>query len=433
MDKINIGLIGLGTIGAGVVKIFQKNQALFKERLGVDLCLKRIVDIDLERKRDLDLSNINLSDDISEILNDEEINIIIELIGGYELARTYVLTALRKGKHVVTANKALLSKHWDEIIETAKESNVGVYFEASVCGGIPLILSITKGLSGNQILSINGILNGTCNYILSKMSSEKRKFKKVLIDAQKKGYAEADPSLDINGKDSAHKLAIISSLSFGQNISVEEIYVEGITEITLEDCMYAQEEFGCTIKLLAIGRIVDNKIDLRVHPTLIPKKHLLSKVEGAYNAVYVRGDNVGDLLFYGMGAGELPTASAVISDVAAIASKIKDSNTNFRSFLGQREKKKELLPTDELELKYYIRFSTVDHPGVLAKIAGILGDNNISIASVVQKEPLEENVAFVVMLTHKALEKNIRKALVEINKLKIIKAKSVLIRVEEME
>lgn len=433
MDKINLGLIGLGTIGTGVVKIIQKNQFLFRERLGVELCLKKVVDIDLERKRDLDLSSINLSNDISEILSDEKIDIVIELMGGYEPARSYVLTALRKGKHVVTANKALLSKYWDEIMETARESNVGIYFEASVCGGIPLILSITKGLAGNQVLSINGILNGTCNYILSKMSNEKKDFKEVLEDAKLKGYAEVDPSLDINGYDSAHKLAILSSLSFGQNISFDDIYVEGITEITLEDCVYAQEEFGCIIKLLAIGQVVNDKIDLRVHPTLIPKKHLLSKVEGAYNAVYVRGDNVGDLLFYGMGAGKFPTASAVLSDVVDIASKIKNNNVNFKDFLCQRGEKKKILPIEELKLKYYIRFSTVDKPGVLAKIAGILGDNNISIASVVQKESYGEDTASVIMLTHRALEKDIRKALLEIDKLEVIKAKSVLIRVGEME
>lgn len=433
MDKINLGLIGLGTIGKGVVKVIQKNQALFRERLGMELCLKKVVDIDIEKKRDIDLSNINLSSDISEILNDEEIDIVIELIGGCEPARSYILTALRKGKHVVTANKALLSKYGEEIIETAEESKVGVYFEASVCGGIPLILSITKGLAGNQIISINGILSGTCNYILSKMSDERKNFKEVLEDAQKKGYAEADPSLDIDGQDSAHKLAILSSLSFGQNINLDDIYVEGITKITLEDCIYAQEEFGCVIKLLAIGQIVNNKIDLRVHPTLIHKKHLLSKVEGAYNAVYVTGDNVGDLLFYGMGAGELPTASAVVSDVIAIASEIKNDHVNFKNFLCQRREKKRLLSIEELELKYYIRFSTIDKPGVLAKIAGILGDNNISIASVVQKEFFREDIAFVVMLTHKALEKNVRKALAEIDALEVIKAKTVLIRVGERE
>jgi homoserine dehydrogenase len=432
MEKVNIGLIGLGTVGTGVVKIIQENQALFKERIGVKLCLKKVVDIDLERDRGIDLSTLNLSNDISEILNDEEIEIVVELIGGYEPARSYILTALREGKHVVTANKALLSKNWEEIIETAKEANRGIYFEASVGGGIPLILSITKGLAGDKILSLNGILNGTCNYILTKMTNERIEFEKALIDAQEKGYAEADSSLDINGDDSAHKLTILSSLSFGQYINLEDVYVEGITKITKEDCIYALEEFNCIIKLLAIAQVVDGKLDLRVHPTLIPQKHLLSKVGGAYNALYIRGDNVGELLFYGMGAGQLPTASAVVNDIISITTKIKKNNLNFSEIFPTGKKILPLLPLEELRLRYYIRFSTVDRPGVLAKIAGILGDKNISIASVVQKESFGREVVFVVMLTHKALEKDVREALSEIDRLDVVKEKSVLIRVCEI-
>ncbi|MBU1782076.1 homoserine dehydrogenase [bacterium] len=433
LNKINIGLIGLGTIGTGVVKIIQQNQALFRERLGLDLCLKKIVDLDLEKERGVDLSSISLSNNISEILNDQEIKIVVELIGGYEPARSYILTSLRAGKHLVTANKALLAKCWEEITETAKEFKVGVYFEASVGGGIPLILSLTKGLVGNQISLISGILNGTCNYILSQMAYEKKSFSEALATAQKKGYAEANPFLDINGTDTAHKLTIISSLSFGQNITLDDIYVEGITQITLEDCLYAQEEFGCLIKLLAIGKIANNKIELRVHPTLISKEHLLSQVNGVYNAVYITGDNVGDLLFYGKGAGQLPTASAVVSDIVTLASQINHQGVNFKEFLPPREKKREILPVDDLFLKYYIRFTTVDRPGVLAKIAGILGNNNISVASVVQKESLEKNLVHVVMLTHQALERDVKKAITEINLLEIIKERSVLIRVGEME
>ncbi|MBU0599425.1 homoserine dehydrogenase [bacterium] len=433
LNKINIGLIGLGTIGTGVVKIIQQNQALFRERLGLDLCLKKIVDLDLEKERGVDLSSISLSNNISEILNDQEIKIVVELIGGYEPARSYILTSLRAGKHLVTANKALLAKCWEEITETAKEFKVGVYFEASVGGGIPLILSLTKGLVGNQISLISGILNGTCNYILSQMTYEKKSFPEALATAQKKGYAEANPFLDINGTDTAHKLTIISSLSFGQNITLDDIYVEGITQITLEDCLYAQEEFGCLIKLLAIGKIANNKIELRVHPTLISKEHLLSQVNGVYNAVYIAGDNVGDLLFYGKGAGQLPTASAVVSDIVTLASQINHQGVNFKEFLPPREKKREILPVDDLFLKYYIRFTTVDRPGVLAKIAGILGNNNISVASVVQKESLEKNLVHVVMLTHQALERDVKKAITEINLLEIIKERSVLIRVGEME
>jgi len=433
LNKINIGLIGLGTIGTGVVKIIQQNQALFRERLGLDLCLKKVVDLDLEKERGVDLSSISLSNNISEILNDQEIKIVVELIGGYEPARSYILTSLRAGKHLVTANKALLAKCWEEITETAKEFKVGVYFEASVGGGIPLILSLTKGLVGNQISLISGILNGTCNYILSQMAYEKKSFSEALATAQKKGYAEANPFLDINGTDTAHKLTIISSLSFGQNITLDDIYVEGITQITLEDCLYAQEEFGCLIKLLAIGKIANNKIELRVHPTLISKEHLLSHVNGVYNAVYITGDNVGDLLFYGKGAGQLPTASAVVSDIVTLASQINHQGVNFKEFLPPREKKREILPVDDLFLKYYIRFTTVDRPGVLAKIAGILGNNNISVASVVQKESLEKNLVHVVMLTHQALERDVKKAITEINLLEIIKERSVLIRVGEME
>lgn len=425
-QEINIGLLGFGTIGSGVVKVLQEKTNFFEKQLGLKLILKKVVDKDITTKRNVEIDNSILSTNPDDILQDSKIDIVIELIGGYEPAKTFILTALRKGKSVVTANKALLSKYGEEIFLTSHKLGTKVYFEASVGGGIPVISSIRQVLIANKITSIFGIINGTCNYILTKMEEENKEFNQALKEAKSLGYAEADPKLDIEGKDTSHKLAILASLAFGQWISDEKIYTEGITKMTKKDILYAQE-LGYAIKLLGLTKRVNDEIEVRVHPTMIPKTHLLATVKGIYNAIYLEGDLTGPLMFYGQGAGKLPTSSAVISDLINLI---------------QTEKTKEDLPyrpkptlkirdIKELKSKYYIRFSALDKPGVLAAISGILGEHKISIASVIQKERGE--TVPVIMLTHEANEGSLKIALEKIDQLETIKDKSLIIRVEEME
>ncbi|MBU0567096.1 homoserine dehydrogenase [bacterium] len=431
---INIGLIGLGTVGTGVVNILSEKRDLVSAQLGAELRIKKIADLNIAGSRDLDLKGVQLTTSAKEIISDPEIEIVIELIGGYEPARSFILTALRNGKHVVTANKALLARHWDEIILTAKEQGAEIGFEASVAGGIPLISSLTLGLCANKILSIYGIINGTCNYILTKMAEEGEDFEKVLAEAQAKGFAESDPALDIEGIDSAHKIAILASLSTGQFIKDADIYQEGISRITHRDILYADEEFGLTIKLLGIVRQLDGELDVRVHPTMIPKEHLLSQVKGVFNAVYLVGDSVGPLIFYGQGAGELPTASAVVADVIGIAHNIKNQVAGrvLKVPFDVKERKK-IKDITELRTEYYLRLSTLDQPGVLAKVSGILGRYKISLASVIQKERSIKGAVPLVMLTHHAKEANIKKAVQEIDRLSCIKEKSLFVRIERLE
>jgi homoserine dehydrogenase len=429
---INIGIVGFGTVGTGVVKILTRNKEMLQKKIGAEIDIKKIVDKDIESPREIEVPSALLTTDIGEVLNNQEINLVVELIGGYEPARSIVLTAIRKGKHVVTANKAMLAKYWRDILLTAQASKVEVQFEASVGGGIPIIQSIISGLSGNRILSIFGIINGTCNYILTKMSEENREFKEVLDEAKKNGYAEKDPTFDIEGIDTAHKISILSSLAFNSHIKVEDIYREGIIQITPQDISYAKEEFGYVIKLLGIAKTVNGRKDVRVHPTMIPETHLLASVGGVYNAIYVIGDSVGPLLFYGQGAGEMAAGSAVVSDIVRVARKIVDGSAGLNPTFLYPEEEVELKSIDEVNSKYYIRFSALDQPGVLAAISGILGKRDISIASVIQKGRREGDIVPIVMLTHEACEKNMRRALQEIDALPVVKAKSVVIRVEEL-
>ncbi|MTK63007.1 MAG: homoserine dehydrogenase, partial [Methanobacterium sp.] len=313
-DTINIGLIGFGTIGSGVVETLNKNIDLVENKVGKKVKLKKVVDLDITTDRGVEISSDVLSTDINDILDDPEIEIVIELIGGYQPALKFITKAMENGKHVVTANKALLAKHWDEIISTAKNNNVRICFEASVGGGIPLLQPLNEGLSANNIQSIYGIINGTANYILTKMTDEGLEFEDVLKEAQEKGYAEADPSFDIEGDDTAQKLIILTILSFGKYIEQNNFHVEGITCITPEDISFAKEELNSCIKLLAIAKLVDGKLEVRVHPTIVPLDHLLSSVNGVFNGVYLVGDVVGPVMMYGPGAGMLPTASAVVGD-----------------------------------------------------------------------------------------------------------------------
>ena len=433
MREIKVGLIGFGTVGSGVVEILQKNSGLIEKRMGARLALKRIADIDLATDRGVKLRPGVLTRRAEEVIKDPEIDIIMELIGGIEPAKTFILKAIRNRKHIVTANKALLALHGDEIFREAFRYGVDVNFEASVGGGIPLIRSIKEGLVANRIHSIFGILNGTSNYILSKMTDEGRDFKEVLREAQEKGYAEADPTYDIEGIDAAHKLAILIRLAFGTSLRFHEIFIGGISEVTPLDIQFGRE-FGYRIKLLAIAKMEKGKIEARVHPTMIPEGHLLSTVGGVFNAIYIKGDAVGPTLFYGQGAGRMPTGSAVVSDLVELGRNLlvqaKGHRVPSLSYQEFAIEKNPLKKIEEVIMPYYMRFSALDRPGVLSKISGILGKNDISIVSVIQKGRRIKGSVPVVMMTHEAREKNVRHALKEINRLGVILGKTMFIRVE---
>jgi homoserine dehydrogenase len=433
MKEIKVGLIGFGTVGAGVGKILQKNSRLIEKRMGAKIILKRVADIDIKTDRGVKLKRGVLTRSAADVIEDPEIDIVMELIGGIEPAKTCILKAIRNKKHIITANKALLALHGDEIFKEAYRFGVNVNFEASVGGGIPLIRSIKEGLVANRIQSIFGILNGTSNYILSKMTDEGRNFKEVLKEAQEKGYAEANPTYDIEGFDAAHKLAILIRLAFGTPLRFEEIFIGGISEITPLDIQFGQE-FGYRIKLLAIAKMDQGKIEARVHPTLIPKRHLLSTVEGVFNAIYIKGDAIGPTLFYGQGAGQMPTGSAVISDLVELGRNLliqaKGRRVPPLSFQESAIEKISLKKMEDVVMPFYMRFSVLDRPGVLSKISGILGKNDISIASVIQKGRKIKGAVPVVMMTHEAKEKNVHRALKEIDQLGVILGKTIFIRVE---
>ncbi len=433
MREIKVGLIGFGTVGSGVVKILQKNSKLIEKRMGAKLNLRRIADIDLETDRGVRVKPGVLTPRTEEVIQDPEIDIVMELIGGIEPAKTYILKAIQNKKHIVTANKALLALHGDEIFKEAYRSGVDVNFEASVGGGIPLIRSIKEGLVANRIQSIFGILNGTSNYILSKMTDEGRNFEEVLKEAQEKGYAEADPTYDIEGIDAAHKLAILIRLAFGTPLPFKEIFISGISEIMPLDIQFSRE-FGYRIKLLAIAKMDKGKMEARVHPTMIPEDHLLSTVEGVFNAIYIQGDAVGPALFYGQGAGQMPTGSAVVGDLVELGRNILIRASGRRvpllSFQESAVREIPLKKMDEVIMPFYMRFSALDRPRVLSKISGILGKNEISIAAVIQKGRQVNGAVPVVMMTHEAKEKNVHRALKEIDRLGVILGKTMFIRVE---
>jgi homoserine dehydrogenase len=433
MKEIKVGLIGFGTVGSGVGRILQKNSKLIEKRMGAKLTLKRIADIDLETDRGVKLKPGVLTRRAEDVIKDPEIDMVMELMGGIEPAKTFILKAIRNKKHIVTANKALLALHGDEIFREAHRFGVDVNFEASVGGGIPLIRSIKEGLVANRIHSIFGILNGTSNYILSKMTDEGRNFKEVLKEAQEKGYAEADPTYDIEGIDAAHKLAILVRLAFGTPFQFKEIFIGGISEITPLDIQFGRE-FGYRIKLLAIAKIDKGKIEARVHPTLIPESHLLSTVEGVFNAIYIKGDAVGPTLFYGQGAGQMPTGSAVVSDLVELGRNVLTRASGHRvpllSFQESAIEKIPLKKMDDVVMPFYMRFSALDRPRVLSKISGILGKNEISISAVIQKGRQVNGAVPVVMMTHEAKEKNVHRALKEIDQLGVILGKTMFIRVE---
>jgi homoserine dehydrogenase len=421
--KINIGIIGLGNIGSGVVKILGLRKSLLAQKIETEIIIKKICDKDLTRKRDVTVDKNLLTSDAYAIINDPGIDIVVELMGGINPAKEFILAALKKGKHVVTANKALLAEHGNELFREAAERGKNIYFEASVGAGIPIIKSIKEGLVANKFNSIFGIVNGTSNYVLTQMSKENCSFADALAQAKLKGFAEKDPTFDIQGIDSAHKLVLLTYLAFGK------IVIEGIAQISAADIAYAKD-LGYTIKLLAIVKKEADELEVRVHPTFLPSEHLLSSVDGVFNAIYVSSDLAGELMFYGPGAGQLPAASAVVSDIVDLAQDIKAGL--FRPTLNSREDSsiKGLRKIDEFENKYYIRIKAVDKPGVLAKISGILAKFGISIASVTQKEKLKSQIVPVVMVTHEVKEKNLRDALKMIDRLTEIKDKPVAIRIE---
>lgn len=433
MKKISIGLIGLGNIGTGVVKLLRQNEDMITQKLGARLDLKKIADINITSPRGIKISRNMLTTDAREIINDPEISIIIELMGGYEPARTFVLEAIAQGKHVVTANKAMLATYGNEIFPAAQNKCVDIGFEASVGGTIPIIKTLKESLVANHINSIVGIMNGTCNFILTKMTDEGKPFDLVLKEAQQLGFAEADPTFDIEGIDTSHKMAIVLSLAYGKKVSLKDIYLEGITKISDEDIAFAKE-LGYRIKLLAIGMLKEGRVEARIHPTMIASGHLLANVNRNYNAFHLVGDASGPVFLFGQGAGMMPTASAVFSDIFDSARNVLkgiSGRVPLRSIHETGMKEISLLPMDDVETKYYFRFSALDQPGVLSKISGILGEHQISIATVIQKSREEAGAVPVVMTTYKAKEKNVRQALKKIDKLKIVKARTILIRIED--
>ncbi len=431
MKEVRIALLGLGTVGSGVVKVLESHGAEMQERAGCRLVLRHVADADLARPREgIDLARLPLVADADRALDDPEVQIVIELIGGFEPARSFILKALASGKHVVTANKALLAHHGAEIFAEARRNRVMLGFEAAVAGGIPLIRAVKEGLAANRILSAFGIVNGTCNYILSKMTDEGRDFSEVLKEAQAKGYAEADPTLDIEGLDSAHKLQILASLAVRTTVDVKDIYTEGIARVSGQDVVNAGE-LGYRIKLLAIAKAGDGALEARVHPTMIPADSPMAAVSGVFNAVFITGDNVGNLMFYGRGAGQLPTASAVWSDTLDIARRVAHGIPALDVELPSVSRRPlPLRPMDEIRSAYYLRVMAMDRPGVLAQVAGILGRHDISLVSVLQKGRAHGEAVPVVMMTHDARERDMRAALGEIDRLPVVASRTTMIRVE---
>ena len=429
MKKINIGLIGFGKIGSGVVKALKSRRKLLKDKSGVDVDIVVICDKDIKSKRPVKVSKSILTRSLGKILYNPNIHIVVELMGGVRPAKDIILESLRQGKHVVTANKALLADSGYEIFNLANALGLTVGFEASVGGGIPIIKSLKDGFIANRFDLIYGIVNGTSNFILSKMAECGLSFKDALAIAQKNGYAERDPYLDVSGMDSNHKLAVLALLGYGVPTKPRDIYTEGITAIEPSDIKYAKE-FGFAIKLLAIAKRTGNSLELRVHPTMIPKGHLLASVGGVYNAIFVKGDLIGENLFYGQGAGAAPTSSAVVSDIISIAQQISCCG-KASGLIGFKREVNKIKKIDEIRTRYYVRFTAVDKPGVLAKISGILGKHNISIATVTQKDKVAAKIVPIVMMTHAALEHDMSKALKEIDALSVIKKKTVRVRIED--
>jgi len=433
MKEVAIGLVGVGTVGGGVIKVLKEKLGFFRDELNLPVRLTRVADLNAARFSELGIdSDVQCSESADDVLNDDSIRVVIELVGGTRFARTLVLEALKRGKHVVTANKALLAEFGPEIFQTATKHGASVYFEASVGGGIPIIKALREGMVANDIVSIKTIINGTCNYILSRMSSEGLSFGDALQQAQENGYAEADPTLDIGGFDTGHKVALMASLAHSGYVSCDDIRIEGISGITREDIAFARE-LGYTIKLLGIIKSCDGgRLDVRVHPAMLHDTHILASVSDVYNAVWIHGDAVGTVLLYGRGAGEMPTASAVVSDVIDCARDIVSAVPQRIPIDFYNETRRlAILPTDEVRARYYLRLSVVDKPGVLAGVTSSFGSHGISLAAIIQKESPETDFVPVILLTHEACERDVRRAVTEIDTMEFVRAPTQLIRIEE--
>jgi homoserine dehydrogenase len=434
MREINVGLLGCGTVGTGVARLLLNNRDLIAARLGAVLNLKRVADIDITRDRGVRFPEGVLVRDARRLVAEPGIDILVEMIGGEGIAKELILSAIAGGRHVVTANKALLAAHGNELFRAAAAKGVDLYFEASVGGCMPIIKTLRESLVGNRISAMTGILNGTCNYILSKITDEGSTFEDALAKAQQEGFAEADPTLDVEGHDTAHKIAILSALAFGMEINLKDVYIEGISRITPLDIEFAGQ-FGYRIKLLAISKAHAAAVEARVHPTMIPFDNILSNVNGTLNAVTVTGDAAGDILLYGRGAGMMPTASAVVGDLVDLARNLLAGSGPGRlpglAYQMQNIRRIPVLPIDEISTHYYFRFLALDRPGVLSTVSGILGQHGISIQSVQQKGRKTNGAVPVVMLSHRAREADVRRALAEIGALDVVAARPALIRIED--
>lgn len=427
MEQIGIGLLGCGTVGSGVIKLLQEKARLYAQRTQTQVEVRKVLVRDLQRQRPEVPAEL-LTTDPGEILEDPEIQIVVEVMGGIEPARDYILQALHSGKHVVTANKALMAQCADELFEAAGESGCALHYEAAVAGGIPIIQTLKRSLVSNTINSVYGIINGTTNYILSAMSEEGRSFAEVLAEAQQQGFAEADPTDDVEAFDAVYKLAILAALIFDQKIDVKQIHRVGIQRIAAEDIAYAKQ-FGYVIKLLAIAKRGENGLEARVHPTMIPKDHPLASVNGVYNALLVQGDAVGDLMFYGRGAGQLPTASSVVSDILNIASEM-EAPPNLLMGRHHHQQTAELSPAEQVINRYYIRLKTEDRSGVLGQLGEVLGKSDVSIHTLVQTKH-QAGEAEIVLITHPVSEQKLRQASAQIRQLESTREIDSIIRVED--
>lgn len=431
IPQINIGLFGFGTVGSRVYETLEKNKELIIEKLGFPVQVKKICEVDTKKKFPVHVPPSLLTPKASEVLDDPEISIIVELIGDRPIAREVMMNAMSLGKHVVTANKAILAVHGPELYAQAAKHEVDILFEASVAGAIPVLRAIREGFVADQIRSIFGIINGTANTILSGMTEQKKAFEDVLVEAQKNGYAEADPTADILGLDTAHKLTILAAMAYGQIVPLDKIYTEGITHLQPLDIEMASK-FGYVIKLLAISKKQNDEIEARVHPTMIPVTHMLASATGAFNAVMVEGEFLGRSMLYGLGAGGAPTATAVVADIIEIARNIalRVPGVPPLGYRIEHMQKAKVKPIEEIECEYYLRFTTLDKPGVLGKIASALGQNHIGIASVYQHGREEGKEVPIVILVHRAKEKNMINALKEIDKLSVVTQKTQMIRID---
>ncbi len=435
MKPVKVGLLGLGTVGGGTAVVLKRNADEIARRAGRGIEIDAIATLELEQAAALGVENIRLTKDAFEVVNDPDIDIVVELIGGYSPAKELVLTAIENGKHVVTANKALIALHGEEIFAKAQEKGVVVAFEAAVAGGIPIIKSLREGLAANQVEWLAGIINGTGNFILTEMREKGRDFADVLSEAQALGYAEADPTFDVEGIDAAHKLSILSSIAFGIPLQFDKTYTEGISKITQEDVAYA-DELGYRIKHLGVARRTDAGVEQRVHPTLIPKDRLIANVNGVMNAVLVKGDAVGATLYYGAGAGDEATASAVIADIIDVTRTLTTDPENRVPHLAFQPNELADTPVvdmDQVETAYYLRMSAKNEAGVLAEVTRILGDKNISIKAFIQKEPKQgESEVDIILLTHRVNEGDMNSAIEQIEKLDVIAGDVMRIRVEAL-